>query len=102
MIRERVDSGLFFLVSTDRSEMDLFLYNSTYRVWICTAPHQFAVPPPPGTLLSHLRTRHQYHIVNTPALSNAAQTDAECHGVGIVDTNELNCYRNYCSHFQDY
>ena len=27
---------------------------------------------------------------------------ALCHGLGIVDTNELNSYLNYCSHRREY
>lgn len=40
--------------------MDLFIYNPTYQIWICTGPRcQYAVSP--STLLSHLRTRHLSH-----------------------------------------
>ncbi|KAL3446300.1 hypothetical protein BJX65DRAFT_308999 [Aspergillus insuetus] len=40
--------------------MDLFLYNPTYHLWICTAPRcQYAVTP--STLLTHLRTCHGSH-----------------------------------------
>jgi hypothetical protein len=41
--------------------MDLFLYNPTYYVWICTAPRcQYAVTP--STLLTHLCTHHGSHL----------------------------------------
>lgn len=55
--------------------MDLFLYNPTYQVWICTAPRcQYAVSP--RTLLGHLRTRHRSHpTVATPALCQAVLTE---------------------------
>jgi hypothetical protein len=40
--------------------MDLFLYNPTYQLWICTTPRcQYAVTP--STLLTHLCTRHGSH-----------------------------------------
>ncbi|KAF7184834.1 hypothetical protein CNMCM7691_006833 [Aspergillus felis] len=54
--------------------MDLFLYNPTYQVWICTGPrYQYAVSPP--TLLAHLRTHHRSHpTVATPALCQAVLT----------------------------
>ncbi|CEL11799.1 hypothetical protein ASPCAL14895 [Aspergillus calidoustus] len=40
--------------------MDLFLYNPTYQVWICTATScQYAVTT--STLLTHLRTHHHSH-----------------------------------------
>jgi hypothetical protein len=54
--------------------MDLFLYNPTYQVWICTAPRcQYAISP--QTLLGHLRTRHRSHpTVATPALCQAVLT----------------------------
>jgi hypothetical protein len=52
--------------------MDLFLYNPTYHLWICTAPRcQYAVTL--STLLTHLRRRHGSHpTVVTPALREAA------------------------------
>jgi hypothetical protein len=52
--------------------MNLFLYNPTYQVWICTATHyQYAVTP--STLLTHLRTHHgAYLSTATPALREAA------------------------------
>jgi hypothetical protein len=38
--------------------MDIFLYNATYQVWICTAPrYRYTVSP--HTLLTRLRTRHR-------------------------------------------
>ncbi|KAL4901255.1 hypothetical protein BDW74DRAFT_187881 [Aspergillus multicolor] len=41
--------------------MDLFLYNPTYHLWICTAPRcQYTVTP--FTLLTHLRTRHGSYL----------------------------------------
>ncbi|GFG01000.1 conserved hypothetical protein [Aspergillus udagawae] len=54
--------------------MDLFLYNPTYQVWICTAPCcQYAVSP--QNLLGHLRARHRSHsAVATPALCQAVLT----------------------------
>ncbi|GFF59837.1 telomere-associated RecQ helicase, putative [Aspergillus udagawae] len=54
--------------------MDLFLYNPTYQVWICTGPRcQYVVSP--LTLLGHLRTRHRSHpTVATPALCQAVLT----------------------------
>ncbi|KAL4744200.1 hypothetical protein BDW72DRAFT_213959 [Aspergillus terricola var. indicus] len=40
--------------------MDLFIYNPTYQVWICTAPCcRYAVSP--SRLLTHLRKRHRSH-----------------------------------------
>ena len=52
--------------------MDLFLYNPTYQIWICTAPRcQYAVAP--SVLLTHLQTRHGSHpSAATPALREAA------------------------------
>ncbi|KAL6228589.1 hypothetical protein BDW75DRAFT_246594, partial [Aspergillus navahoensis] len=52
--------------------MDLFIYNPTYQVWICTAPRcRYAVSP--STLLRHLRTRHRAHpSAATVALCEAA------------------------------
>jgi hypothetical protein len=54
--------------------MDLFLYNPTYQVWICTGPCcQYVVSP--LTLLGHLCTRHwSYPTVATPALRQAVLT----------------------------
>ncbi|KAE8363256.1 hypothetical protein BDV27DRAFT_146297 [Aspergillus caelatus] len=54
--------------------MDLFLYNPTYQIWICTAPRcQYAISP--TTLVSHLRTRYRSHpSAATPALQQAALT----------------------------
>ncbi|GFF59228.1 hypothetical protein IFM46972_11324 [Aspergillus udagawae] len=54
--------------------MDLFLYNPTYQVWICTGPYcQYAVSP--LTLLGHLRTCHRsYPTVATPALCQVVLT----------------------------
>ena len=54
--------------------MELFLYNSTYEIWICTAPScQYAVSP--TTFITHLRTRHGSHPnAATPALQQAALT----------------------------
>ncbi|KAL4911720.1 hypothetical protein BDW62DRAFT_207176, partial [Aspergillus aurantiobrunneus] len=54
--------------------MDLFLYNPTYQVWICTAPRcRYAVTP--QLLLTHLRTHHSAHATAaTPALHEAALT----------------------------
>ncbi|KAL4912955.1 hypothetical protein BDW62DRAFT_206027, partial [Aspergillus aurantiobrunneus] len=52
--------------------MDLFLYNPTYQIWVCTAPRcRYAVAP--SVLLTHLRTRHGSHpSAATPALREAA------------------------------
>jgi hypothetical protein len=54
--------------------MDLFLYNPTYQVWICTAPRcHYAVSP--QTLLGHLRARHRSHpAAATPALCQLVLT----------------------------
>ncbi|KAF9882619.1 hypothetical protein FE257_005953 [Aspergillus nanangensis] len=51
--------------------MDLFLYNPTYQIWICTAPRcQYAISP--ASLIHHLRTRHRScRGVATPALRQA-------------------------------
>ncbi|RHZ43205.1 uncharacterized protein CDV56_100262 [Aspergillus thermomutatus] len=55
--------------------MDLFIYNPTYEVWICTARLcQYAVSP--QTLLTHLRVHHRSHLtVATPALHEAVLTE---------------------------
>ncbi|KAF7131459.1 hypothetical protein CNMCM5793_004684 [Aspergillus hiratsukae] len=55
--------------------MDLFVYNPTYEVWICTARQcQYAVSP--QTLLTHLRDRHRSHpTVATVALREAVLTE---------------------------
>ncbi|RHZ49046.1 uncharacterized protein CDV56_103939 [Aspergillus thermomutatus] len=55
--------------------MDLFIYNPTYEVWICTARQcQYAVSP--QTLLTHLRVHHRSHAtVATVALREAALTE---------------------------
>jgi hypothetical protein len=52
--------------------MDLFLYNPTYYIWICTAPRcWYAVIL--STLLTHLRTCHgSYLTAVTRALREAA------------------------------
>ncbi|KAL4755670.1 uncharacterized protein BDW70DRAFT_165234 [Aspergillus foveolatus] len=52
--------------------MDLFIYNPTYQVWICTAPCcRYAVSP--SRLLTHLRKRHRSHpSAATVALCKAA------------------------------
>ncbi|KAL4982725.1 hypothetical protein BDW68DRAFT_182286 [Aspergillus falconensis] len=50
--------------------MDLFIYNPTYQVWICTARRcQYAVSP--QTLLTHLRVRHRWHAT----VATVAQRD---------------------------
>ncbi|KAG2000762.1 hypothetical protein GB937_010862 [Aspergillus fischeri] len=55
--------------------MDLFIYNATYQVWICTAHRcQYAVSP--TTLICHLRDRHHSHpTAATVALCQAALTE---------------------------
>ena len=55
--------------------MDLFIYNPSYRVWICTGPRcRFAVSP--RTLVTHLRSRHRSHpTAATTALCQAALTE---------------------------
>lgn len=54
------------------SIIDLFIYNPTYRVWICTSSrYRYAVSP--QTLLSHLRTRYPSH---TTASTHAGRQDA--------------------------
>ncbi|KAF9882535.1 hypothetical protein FE257_007678, partial [Aspergillus nanangensis] len=52
--------------------MDLFLYNPTYQIWICTAPRcQYAVSP--ATLIKHLHRHHRSHSgAATPALRETA------------------------------
>lgn len=54
--------------------MNLFLYNSTYEVWHCTAPCcQYTVSP--TALITHLRTRHRPHpSAATPAPQQGALT----------------------------
>jgi hypothetical protein len=50
--------------------MDLFLYNLTYHIWICTASRcQYTVPP--QALLAHLRAHHPSHA--TASSYNACQ-----------------------------
>ncbi|KAF9882572.1 hypothetical protein FE257_006856 [Aspergillus nanangensis] len=54
--------------------MDLFLYNPTYEIWICTAPRcQYVVPS--TTLITHIRTRYPSHPnAATPALQQEVLT----------------------------
>jgi hypothetical protein len=55
--------------------MDLFIYNPTYEVWICTA-HQYQYAISLQTLLTHLHIHHCSHLtVATPALREAVLTE---------------------------
>jgi hypothetical protein len=58
-----------------RHNMDLFIYNPTYEVWICTARQcQYTVSS--QTLLTHLRIHHRSHLtVATSALHEAVLTE---------------------------
>jgi hypothetical protein len=55
--------------------IDLFIYNLTYEVWICTARQcQYAVSS--QTLLTYLYIHHHSHLtVATPALREAVLTE---------------------------
>jgi hypothetical protein len=65
----------FSFALDQRHNMDLFIYNPTYEVWICTARQcQYAVSS--QTLLTHLRIHHRSHpTVATPALREVVLTE---------------------------